>query len=376
MPETNKTKLLVLNYEFPPLGGGASPVSYEIATRMAATGKFDIDVVTMGFRDIPDYEELSPNIRVHRVKSWRSKKEICYPWEQATYLIAGFFKARSLIKKNKYAACHTHFIIPTGALAFVLKKLYKLDYIITSHGSDIPGYNSDRFKLLHKILKVPTRIILNTAKQACSGSQYLADLGNKNLNPTKPYRVIREGFDETKFAPQKKEKMIFGSGRLLERKGFQNIIKAVSDKDIGYEVHIAGDGPMMDELKRLASTSKTKIVLHGWIDRNGQDFKNLLERAAIFCLPSAKENSSVSLFEGMSAGCAMITTNISGCPESVGNSGLLVRPNDYLDLKEKIDTLISDDKLIETLQNNARKRIVEVYDWNKTVSQYSELVLN
>jgi len=29
--ENKKLKILMLNYEFPPLGGGASPVSYEIA---------------------------------------------------------------------------------------------------------------------------------------------------------------------------------------------------------------------------------------------------------------------------------------------------------------------------------------------------------
>jgi hypothetical protein len=35
-------KILILNYEFPPLGGGASPVSYEIAERMPKINDFDI----------------------------------------------------------------------------------------------------------------------------------------------------------------------------------------------------------------------------------------------------------------------------------------------------------------------------------------------
>ena len=37
----------MLNYEFPPIGGGASPVSYDIAKRLAERG-YNIDVVTMG----------------------------------------------------------------------------------------------------------------------------------------------------------------------------------------------------------------------------------------------------------------------------------------------------------------------------------------
>lgn len=41
-------RILVLNYEFPPLGGGASPVSYELVKGLSETGEYDIDVVTMG----------------------------------------------------------------------------------------------------------------------------------------------------------------------------------------------------------------------------------------------------------------------------------------------------------------------------------------
>ncbi len=91
-------RILILNYEFPPLGGGASPVSYELAKRLAETGEYDIDVITMRYKGLPAYEEIYPNLRVHRVWSLRSKKEMCYPWEQLTYLVMGYFKARELIK--------------------------------------------------------------------------------------------------------------------------------------------------------------------------------------------------------------------------------------------------------------------------------------
>lgn len=97
-------------YEFPPLGGGASPVSYEIADRLSKnsplaspaeavrrrerggrqagvcdphiipaapvipaeagiqsdTSGFDIDVVTMGFKGLPKYEEINKNLTKFR----------------------------------------------------------------------------------------------------------------------------------------------------------------------------------------------------------------------------------------------------------------------------------------------------------------------
>jgi len=130
-------RVLVLNYEFPPLGGGASPVSYEIADRLSRTGDFDIDAVTMSYIGLPKYEEVNKNFRIHRVKCLRSKKEICHPWEQLTYLFFGYFKCCELLKKSKFDICHCHFIIPTGVLAQKLKKKFGLEYIITAHGSNV-----------------------------------------------------------------------------------------------------------------------------------------------------------------------------------------------------------------------------------------------
>ena len=369
-------KLLVLNYEFPPLGGGASPVSYEIAERLSKTGDFDIDVVTMGYKDLSKYEEVNSNFRIHRVKCLRSKKELCHPWEQATYLISGWFKCKELLKNNKYDICHCHFIIPTGVLAMKLKKKFGLEYVITAHGSDVPGFNTDRFKFLHKFTGSLLKKISKEAKNIISPSLYLKDLilNNISLFNKEKVIIIPNGIDVNKFIPKEKEKYIFSSGRLLARKGFQYLIQAVSDKDIGYEIHIAGDGPMMTELKKIAEKSKTKIVFHGWLDNNGQEYKDLLEQAAIYVLASEKENASIALLEAMSAGCAVITTNVSGCPETIGSAGLLINSRDANDLKIKLNIIVNDiNKLIE-LQKKAEDRVKNIYDWDIVLKEYIKVL--
>lgn len=375
MEVNNKKRILVLNYEFPPLGGGASPVSYEIVERLSITGDFDIDVVTMGYKDLPKYEEINNNFRIHRVKCLRSKKELCHPWEQATYLISAWFKCKELLKKNNYDICHCHFIIPTGVLALRLKKKFGLPYIITSHGSDVLGYNA-RFKLLYPFLVKIWKKILDNANKIISPSNFLkAEILKVYPQFDKEkIEIIPNGFDTNKFKPQEKKKYIFSSGRLLVNKGFQYLIKAVSDEDIGYEVHIAGDGPMMSELKKLAEKSKTKIFFHGWLDNNRGEYKNLLEQAAIFVLASEKENASIALLEAMSAGCAVITTNVSGCAETVGNTGLLINFRNANDLKIKLNIIVNDkDKLIE-LQKKAEDRVKNIYDWDIVLKEYIKVL--
>lgn len=368
-------KILVLNYEFPPLGGGASPVSYEIAKRLSETGEYDIDVVTMKYQGLAKYEEVNPHFRIHRVTCLRSKKEICHPWEQLSYLFSAWFKCKDLLKKNIYDICHTHFIIPTGVLAHRLKKKFGLEYVITSHGSDVPGFNTDRFQLLHKFTGPFLRKICREAKHIISPSKYLKNLIFSHISKEFEDKivVIPNGIDTNKFTPQEKKKYIFSSGRLLPRKGFQYLIQAVSDEDIGYEVHIAGDGPMMNELQELAKKSKTKIVFHGWLNNNEKEYKDLVEQSAIFVLASESESFGMVIAEAMSAECAIITTNTSGAAEVAEGCGLFINTKDALDLKLQLNSLIVNSEKLNELQKMSFARS-KMYDWSSILKQNKEIL--
>jgi glycosyltransferase involved in cell wall biosynthesis len=369
-------KILLLNYEFPPLGGGASPVSFELAENLVKTGKFEIDVVTMGFRNLPGYEQIYENFRIHRVRCWRSKKEMCYPWEQLTYILSANLKCRELLSKKKYDICYCHFLIPTGIVAYILKRRFRLPYIVTAHGSDVPGFNTDRFTFLHKFTGPILKKVCHNADCIISPSNYLKALILNNIDKTLISKIhhIPNGFKKTRFTPQKKERSILATGRLLPRKGFHFLIEAVASTDIGYSVHICGDGPMMSYLRTLQRKSKTNIILHGWMDNTSEEYKKLLESAAIYVLPSLKENASIALLEAMSAACAVITTNVSGCPETIGNAGILIEPENTSDLREKIYLLINNQKLLRQLQSAARNRIENIFDWNVVLDQYLALL--
>lgn len=359
--------ILVINYEFPPIGGGAGNVSYELSKSYAKLGH-KVDIITSGFKGLPNYEKKD-GLNIYRVKCLRSKKEICNPLEMLSFLLS----AKKFLKKHlinqKYDINHTHFAIPSGVLSYYLEKKYGIPYMITSHGSDLPGYNPDRFKLLHFFTKPLLRLIINSSGGAYAGSKYLAELGNK-IGLIKNYEVMRDGFDSSKFMPKKKKKIIFSSGRLLKRKGFHVLLNSVCNKKIDYEVHIAGDGPMMQNLKKIALKSKTKIIFHGWIDNKSKAYKDLIEKSSIYVLDSERENSSVSLLEAMSAGCAIITSNVSGCPEIIDNSGIVITPNNEACLREKLELLLNNPKLIKKYSINARKRVITEFNSKKAAENY------
>lgn len=365
-------RILLLNYEFPPLGGGASPVSFEIAKQISERENCTVDVVTMGYKGLPSYEKINNRLHIYRVPCLRKKKEMSQPLEQLTYLFSAYFKVRELVKNNAYDICHCHFIIPTGVLAYIIKKQFGIPYVLTAHGSDVPGYNPDRFKLLHKFTGPLLKTICDNAHKIIALSSYLKGLINTNIKKYSDNKllVIPNGIDSKQFVPLQKKQIILSTGRLLPRKGFQYLIQAVSSKNIGYDVHICGDGPMMPVLKDMAKKSRTKIHFHGWVDNKSTFYKELLGKTSIYCLVSSRENASISLLEAMSAGCAVITTNISGCPETVHDTGIVIPPENALELQKKLERLIENPKLISTLGAKARERVIKVYNWDILVSEY------
>jgi len=360
----------MLNYEFPPIGGGSSPVAYELAKRYVQRGHV-VDVVTMAYRGVPRRENMD-GINVIRVPAMRSKKEMCRTHEMVSYVVSAMWFLRRRLKEVHYDINHTHFMIPTGIISLWAKRAFGLDYIITSHGSDVPGYNTDRFTLSHKFTGPLLRLVCSGAKRIVSPSHYLRNLIVDNIGGgiVEKLEVIPNGIDSSAVIPLPKKKSIAASGRLLPRKGFQYLIRAVSDKDIGYEVHILGDGPMMSELKRMARDSQTKIVFHGWVDNMSQQYREIIGSAAIYCLPSSKENGSVALLEGLSAGCAVITTNISGCPETVGDTGLTIEPRSSEAIKQALAQVIGDPLGMKKQGERARQRVKHLFDWDNITRGY------
>ena len=119
-------KILILNYEFYPIGGGASSVTYEIARKYVQL-KNQVDVLTMHYKGLPPFEVID-GIRVYRVRCIRKRKEICHTHEMASFILSSLLFLRKFLRNKKYDICHCHFLIPTGILALWIKK--KLVWII------------------------------------------------------------------------------------------------------------------------------------------------------------------------------------------------------------------------------------------------------
>ena len=365
-------RILMLNYEFPPLGGGASPVSYEIAKGYVKLGH-SVDVVTMSYKNLPFYEVVD-GINVYRVPCLRSKKEICHPHEMLTYIISAKRFLKNHLKKNKYDINHTHFIIPTGFVALWLKKNYQLPYIVTSHGSDVIGYNK-RFKYFYPFLINNWKKIIKEAKYVTTPSKFLQNEIKKKTNDGN-FIVIPNGIDKNKFKPMKKEKKILVVSRFFENKGVQDIIEAVSEKELKQElekgnwrISIVGDGPYKNFLENKVNQKglNNLITFKGWLDNNSKEIKELYGKAKIFISASYFESFGLTLLEALQSECYPLVSNIEGHKEILKDDKYFFGKNNTNKLRNKIKITIKS-------KNLNQKIIINKFYWKNIIERYEEVL--
>jgi glycosyltransferase involved in cell wall biosynthesis len=358
--------LLVLNYEYPPIGGGGGVVSQGLAEALVKIG-YRIDLVTSGMRGLPNFEVVH-GVRIHRVKCIRRFRHYVTLPEMMTLMVPLYLKALKLVRQNNYQINHTHFIFPSGLISYWIKRQTGLPYILTCHGSDVPGYNPDRFNLSHQLLKSIWRKTIENSQGVTSPSAFLRELIHDRIDL--PVSVIPNGHNLTCHLNGNKKNRILVVSRLFERKGVQFFLQAVAELKTNWEVLIAGDGPYLSTLKNIARNNPA-IQFLGFV--KGRALADLYQSAKIFVFPSIQENFPMVLLEAMAAGCAIITTDAPGCCEVVGQAALKTCCGSVNDLREALVKLMNNEDQIRELGCQSIRRATQL-SWSNMAGQFDGLI--
>lgn len=360
--------ILKICYEYPPLGGGGGHVVKGLSNQLMHQGH-NVDLITMMYKGLKPIE-IKNNLSIYRIRCIRSNLIICHPHEMLSYQLSALPKALMLTRKKRYDIIHAHFIFPDGVLAYLVSKLTGIPYLITTHGSDVPGYNPDRFINIHTAIAPLWKAIVRSSSTVVCLSRYLESLLKKAI-PCVNSTIIPNGFSIGRFrSDTPKLNRILIVTRMFKRKGIQHFLHAIDGLNLNHEIHIVGDGPYLNELKQQAKSLSAHINFHGFVKNNSEHFSELMETSKIFVLPSVSENFPVSLLEAMDAGMAIITTKHTGCEEVVGNTGSLVNPGDYKAIRHELVRLTENPDLCSTLGKKARMRLDENFNWQSVADQY------
>lgn len=366
-------RLLIINYEFPPLGGGAGNATACLAREWAQRGH-SVEILTGGFRGLASREDMD-GFSVRRLPTPRKLQGQCSVAEMCAFMAAS---CAAVICGPKPDFVIAFFSIPGGPAAWMLKLLRGVPYIISLRGGDVPGFDARNLTQLHTITNPLTALLWRNAQAVVGNSAGLCDLARRFMSGLE-VPEIPNGVDTTLFSPgphvERDRCELLFTGRLAPQKGVDVLLRALTKAGTDWRLRIAGDGP---ERQRLAALSEqlgiaTKVEFLGWTQRN--ELPALYRSADVFVFPSYDEGMPNVVLEALASGLPVVATRIAGNEQLVahGQNGILVPPGDDAAFAEALAPLIRDGKLRKTFGARSRAMAVEQFSWARAAAAYERL---
>lgn len=374
--------LLLINNEFPPIGGGGSTVTKYAIKYLTAAGH-KVTLITSRYHDLPHREVIDGAIII-RIPAIRRFKDYCSIWELVIFGISAFLFTLGYTFRHRVDFIQAYFAVPAGWVAWLIKKFRGIPYAVYFGGSDIPGSNPSRYKNIYPLLTPLLKLIWRGAEFRTVCSEELARLGQQ-ADPDSDFIVIPNGVETGRFRPISRSpgpvvKILF-IGRLIPRKGFARVLQALPKlrqlTQKPFQVEVVGTGAAQTELDQLAQQLGVSDLIHyvGLVPYD--QLEKSYQYADIFVLTSLSEGMPSVILEAMGCGLPVVASDVGGNNEIVheGKNGFLISGDDTDSIAEHLALLINDEQLRVRMGQQSRE-FAQQYDWGAIMKKYQELYMN
>ena len=287
---------------------------------------------------------------------------------------------KKIIQNFKPDILHAHYATSYG-LVGALSDFHP--FVISSWGTDVMKFPNKNF-----VAKSILKYNFKKADLLCATSHTIKDYIHKVVNF--PVSVIPFGIDTDVFKPKevsslfKSTDFILGSIKPVEKLyNIDVLIKAFAlllSKHANLKLLIIGEGTALIELKELSKSLGVyqNIVFTG--RKPHSEISNYYNMLDVLVNISEYESFGVSVVEAMSCGIPVVVTNVGGLKEVVKDDsvGLKVNVADVDATIAAIERLINDKELYNKISVNARKHVIENYNWDdnlkQMITEYSKLL--
>ncbi len=376
-------RILMLNNEYPPLGGGTGTVNQALLQRFDGHPEIQIDLVTSAGPEPDTALNLGKNLRLFKLRDGRRDIHHASNRDLAAYALRAFPFAARLYRDCPYQLVMAWSGVPAGVVAWLLKKRFGLPYIVRVSGPDIPGFE-ERYGWLYPLLTPMIRQVWRGAGRVVAKCQDEARMIRRVENRPLPIEIIPNGVDLGRFplahgSPADGPLHILCVARLIERKGQRLLIQAarrLMDAALPVQIHLVGDGDSLLAYQALGAELGVQEQVHflGYIPR--EQIAAHYAAADVFVLPSFNEGMSVATLEAMAAGLPIVATRAGGMEELVlpGENGFLFDWNDLEALVAVLSRFAQDRSLARQLGAASRQR-AQLFTWDGAAAAFSDLFL-
>jgi glycosyltransferase involved in cell wall biosynthesis len=375
--------ILMLNYEYPPLGGGAGQVTVNICKQLARHNK--VFVVTTWFEGLPEVEE-NDNLIVYRLKCRRKNKFGSNIWEMLSWIKFSLKFCDEFLERHDVDIIFSHFSIPGGEVAYRLNKRFNIPYVVMSHGHDIPWFYPQQMFLYHVLLYSRIRKICRVSKanfmlspDMKSNADRFTGREYSNKNVIIPNACDTSFFPHIKNREFDKLRLVF-VGRFVHQKQPLAVLQALAllhNKNIDFQANFAGNGPLLNKIQLLIAKYglKDKVTVKGWLSLD--EIKEEYAKAHLFVMPSKAEGMSVAIIEALVSGLFVITSKAGNQYDLIKEdiNGYVLENNTPEEIASKIEKFYAIFFMKnKAVPNKAVQEIIGIYNWENVGERYMEML--
>jgi glycosyltransferase involved in cell wall biosynthesis len=369
----SKLKILMLDYEFPPIGGGAGTTLFYLLKQYSGFSGLTVDVLTSAPEPGFFEDRFAENITIYKIGV--HKKDLHY-WrkiEVLEWLAKSWFHYQKMLRENDYDMAHALSGFPTGWLCE--RTVDKLPYLISLLGSDVPGKHA-RLQLDYKILAPLFKAIWKKAAGLVACSEGLKQRALRFL-PAVPIDVIPNGIETDRFCPSETAKEhdtlgLLTVGRLSVTKRVEMLIDAVEilHRD-GLKVHftVVGGGQLEEKLRQLVRQKNLDDVIEITGRLDTEKMPDIYRQNDILISATMQEGMSNAMLEAMATGLPIVTPACEGAEELITDNGIVVEQAQPEQIAKAIKKLADDRGLRSQMSAAAIKRCRQ-FSWPSIAREY------
>lgn len=372
----NKIYIAALGHKrIPSREGGIEIVVEELSTRMVALGH-DVTCYNRGGHHVSGKE--FDEIKRTEYKGVKLKTVPTINRKGLAAMSSSFFGAIMAA----FSRCDVvHFHAEGPCVMLWLPKLFGKRCVATIHGLDHQRAKWGKFASAYIMLgeKCAAKFADEIIVLSEGVQKYFKDTYNRETRFI-PNGVNRPEIREAQLIKEQfgleKDDYILFLGRLVPEKGLRYLIEAFKQVATDKKLVIAGGSSDTDEfaneLKAMAKDD-SRIIFTGFVQ--GQILDELYSNAYVYTLPSDLEGMPLSLLEGMSYGNCCLVSDIEECASVVEDKAVVFKKSDVADLKEKLQMVCDDEKLVEGYKATAADFICKKYNWDDVTEETLKLYI-
>ncbi len=364
--------ILVVNYEYPPVGGGGGVICRDICEEIASKGH-EVTVLTSLFDGLLPFERVN-GVEIRRLPVLlRTRQNVASLPSMLSFVPLCIREGARLFRSRRFDVLNTHFAVPSGPAGHNLSGRFGVPNVLTIHGGDI--FDPSKTLSPHHTfgLRQTVRRMLRGADRVVAQSSDTMGNSRKYYGIDRPIDIVPLGIRPNPYPPKTRKELglpedqfvLVTIGRLVRRKNLGELLEIFAGirKEIPCTLVVIGDGPEMDGLKGKVGSMEggSSVRMTGRVD-DERKFQYLCA-SDIYVSTAVHEGFGIVFLEAMECGLPVVSYDRGGQTDFLkdGLTGALVCLGDGEEFSKKLKNLLISPEDKRRIGRHNREYVKEFY---------------